>query len=375
MLNPQKVHIAKPLLYHLKTFCLICSFFISGLPVFSKITTKAPAPIKAFKSAQPGYWYRFPEDHSAHPEFATEWWYYTGNLHSARKRDFGYQLTFFRIGLKPGGEPIYAAHFALTDLKKKKFYFWDKLQRPLLEMAGVQGTYIWNKNWSVKIDGDHHHLLAEEDGLKINLHLYQVGKPVIQGIPKEGISRKGSCPTCASHYYSLPNMYTNGYVLVDGEAYRVSGKSWMDHEFGSNQLQEGQKGWDWFSLNFNDGSSLMLYRIRGQTSAFSNGTYVSKNGEQQYLGASDFILKPSKYWRSQASKAIYPVVWEVTVPKIDLGIKVYPKLAHQELQTKRSTRVSYWEGAVRAIDRASGRQVGAGYMELTGYDDKLKGKF
>jgi predicted secreted hydrolase len=374
MTNRQKVYFVKSILYHLKPFCLaLC--FVFCLPLNSKTLispTKAP---QQFQVAKPGYWYRFPQDHAAHPQFATEWWYYTGNLHSARKRDFGYQLTFFRVGLKPGGEPIYAAHFSITDLQNKKFYFWDKLQRPILGMAGTDKTYIWNKNWSVKIEGIEHQLLASQDDIKINLSLYQQGKPVIQGKPKEGISRKGDCQTCASHYYSLPNMLTSGSLLIDGEVYKVSGKSWMDHEFGSNQLQADQKGWDWFSLQFNDGSSLMLYRIRGKSKAFSNGTYVSKNGEQQYLEAGEFILKPTKYWHSKKTKAIYPVVWEVTVPKLDLGIKVYPKLAQQELQTQKSTQVSYWEGAVKAIDRATGKQTAEGYLELTGYAGSLRGKF
>ncbi len=360
------------IIYHLLIFFLFTNLVVLSKPTLPK------AKLLEFENAEIGYSYTFPKDHSAHKQFASEWWYYTGNLHSARKRNFGYQLTFFRIGTKPNGESIYAAHFALSDISKKKFYFWDRLGRDFLQMAGVKDTLIWNKNWSVLIDENVHYLKAEADDVKIDLTLSQVGMPVIQGKPGEGISRKGDCKSCASHYYSLPNLKTEGKIIIKGEVFSVEGRSWMDHEFGSSQLQENQVGWDWFSLQFNDGSSLMLYRMRqidGKVSDFSNGTYLSREGKQEYLARQDFYLKPVKYWISPKTKASYPLVWEITIPKLDLGLKVVPQMSNQELQTENSTRVSYWEGAVRVIDRATGRKIGQGYMELTGYAGSLKGKF
>ncbi len=45
--------------------------------------------------------FSFPEDHGPHPEYAIEWWYFTGNLDSDRSRHFGFELAFFRIALGP----------------------------------------------------------------------------------------------------------------------------------------------------------------------------------------------------------------------------------------------------------------------------------
>ncbi|MDX1918429.1 MAG: lipocalin-like domain-containing protein [Candidatus Caenarcaniphilales bacterium] len=331
-----------------------------------------------FLSAKKGYQYNFPFDHGAHPQFATEWWYYTGNLEAIDGDDrFGFQLTFFRIGVSPQ-ESIYAAHFALSDIDGKRFAYFDRINRPQQNIAGVaqdaNGTAIWNKNWSSRIsaDGKSHLLTAQEGGVSINLNLAPSFKPVIQGVPGEGISRKGDCENCASHYYSYPSMMVNGTLSILGRTIPVAGTSWMDHEFGSNHPNHNQVGWDWFSMHLDHGDSLMLYRIRqadGSISPFSNGTYISSKGKQTYLSKGDFNLIPRKTWKSPKSGAIYPLTWEITVPRLNLGLKVYPELVNQELDTSKSTRAKYWEGAIRVIDRAKAKEVGQGYLELTGYAD------
>src|ERR1700730_11318906 len=58
-----------------------------------------------FRSAEPGYDFEFPRDHGAHEEYRTEWWYYTGHLSTASGRRFGFELTFFRVGVVPPGVP------------------------------------------------------------------------------------------------------------------------------------------------------------------------------------------------------------------------------------------------------------------------------
>ena len=321
-----------------------------------------------FDIAKIGYNYKFPADHQAHGKFASEWWYYTGILHVGDQRSFGYQLTFFRVGLKPAEPSVYIAHFALSDLKDKKFYYFDRINRPLLQMA----------NWSAEIQNNENFLKAIADNIKIDLKLQSAQNPVIHGKPEEKISRKGNCPSCASHYYSLPNLHTSGEIKIGEETFYAEGLSWMDHEFGSSQLQSNQTGWDWFGLHFNDGSSLMLYQLRestGKTSPYSQGTYISADGKAQHLSQKEIFMHPVKSWFSPQSKTFYPLVWEITVPKLDLGLKVLPLALDQELQTKNSTRISYWEGAVKAIDRVSGKKTGEGYLELTGYAGSLKGKF
>ena len=77
-----------------------------------------------WKQAVGPWTWSFPRDHGAHPEFRTEWWYFTGNLRDAAGNRYGYQLTFFRQGVHlkasdPGNpwslRDLYPAHFAITD--------------------------------------------------------------------------------------------------------------------------------------------------------------------------------------------------------------------------------------------------------------------
>jgi predicted secreted hydrolase len=51
--------------------CLVCVLFA------------LPQPAAQYRTALPGYRYEFPRDHFNHPDFQTEWWYYTGNLKAA----------------------------------------------------------------------------------------------------------------------------------------------------------------------------------------------------------------------------------------------------------------------------------------------------
>ena len=63
----------------------------------------AAMPLTAqYQHALPGYQYQFPRDHFNHPDYQTEWWYYTGNLRSADGHKFGFELTFFRQGVSRG---------------------------------------------------------------------------------------------------------------------------------------------------------------------------------------------------------------------------------------------------------------------------------
>ena len=330
-----------------------------------------------FLIAKPNYQFSFPKDHFSHANYALEWWYYTGNLRSKQgNKEFGYELTFFKVSFKPLAKPIYIAHFALSDLKNNEFKHFSKINRDFLQMAGIEAkkNLIWNKTWSVKLEdnGKNHILKAQDKDTEINLNLQTSQAPVIHGVPGENISRKGNCASCASHYYSLTNLKTKGQITINSQIYEVTGKSWMDHEFGSNQLQNNQVGWDWFSLQFNDGSALMLYRLReknNKISSFSNGTYISREGKVKHLNQKDFFLKPKKNanWQSKKSKAIYPLIWEIIIPDLGLALKVRPKMINQEVVEQ----VNYWEGAVSVTDRLNGKKIGQGYLELTGYDGNL----
>lgn len=353
--------------------------------VQSIATDEAP---RSFDQATPGYQYRFPEDHGAHERFRTEWWYYTGHLTSDNGHRFGFELTFFRRGIPPGQvetlpskwsiQQLYLAHFALTDLEGGRFHYTDKISREGLGKAGAERgrLHVWVDRWSVLMDGQtppHQQLQAATDGFAITLDLVPDKPPVLHG--REGISRKGADPGQASHYYSLTRLATRGQVRIGTETFAVSGLSWMDHEFGSADLGQDVVGWDWFSLHLSDSTELMWYSLRrvdGSRDPVSSGTLVLADGHAQPLDAQDLIIEPLTYWTSPRSKGRYPQRWRMTAPSIQLDLNVESLLADQELDTARSTRVTYWEGAVAASGQARGAPVtGRGYVEMTGYSERF----
>ncbi|MDP9132112.1 MAG: carotenoid 1,2-hydratase [Nitrospirota bacterium] len=343
---------------------------------------------RSFSIATPGYHYRFPEDHGAHERFRTEWWYYTGHLTATNGRSFGFQLTFFRRGIPPDQvkthpskwsiQQLYLAHFALTDLESGRFLYADKLSREGLGKAGAEKDRlrVWIDRWSVSMDdatSGRQQLQAATDEFAIDLHVIPRKAPALHG--QDGVSRKGASPEQASHYYSLTQLATEGQLRVGAETFAVTGLSWMDHEFGSADLGQDVVGWDWFSLQLSDSTELMWYSLRradGSADPLSSGTLVLSDGHTQPLSVEDLTIEPIAYWTSPHSQARYPQRWRITAPSLKLNLEVVSLLADQELQTPRSTRVTYWEGAVSATGQVRGTAVtGRGYVELTGYAERF----
>ena len=337
----------------------------------------------AWKAADPGYTLSFPRDHAAHPEHRIEWWYYTGNLRASDDRRFGYQLTFFRVGVDR--EPVnpsrwavrdlYMAHFAVTDVERGAHHVAERLNRAGIGWAGAstETLHVWNDGWSVTLDEDdgrvHQLAAASDDGsLALDLRLDPAGPPVLHGV--NGFSQKGAEVGNASHYYSLTRMRTTGSLLVDGEDVEVQGLSWMDHEFGTSFLEPAQAGWDWFSIQLDDGTDLMVYvmrRIDGARDPQSSGTLVLPDRVSR-LQVEDYRLTPGRRWTSPGSGAAYPVNWRIEIPPHGLDLAVTAAVDAQELETGQSTGVTYWEGAIDVRGTRDGVPVaGSGYLEMTGY--------
>ena len=323
--------------------------------------------------------FAFPADHGPHPEYRTEWWYYTGNLETAEGRHFGVQLTFFRIALAPrpvprasawGTTQLYMGHLAVTDVAAGRFRALERLSRGALGLAGAQTNpfRVWLEDWAVEGQGPAAlpmRLVAAESGLAIDLTLESGKAPVLHG--RQGLSQKGPEPGNASYYYSLPRMPARGTIRVGGETWAVRGLAWMDREWGTSALGRDQVGWDWFALQLGDGRELMLYRLRrrdGSLDPQSAGTLIGADGSTQALGAEAVRVDVLDEWRSPRDGARYPARWRLRVPAEALDLEVTPYLADQELDVT----VRYWEGAVRVEGRAGGSAVsGQGYVELTGY--------
>ena len=329
----------------------------------------------------------FPADHGPHPDYRTEWWYYTGNLTDPEGRAFGFQLTFFRSRLKPPAhrrawpqpasawrsDQVYLAHAAVSDVAGRRHLQAERMARPVLGLAGagmVDGTVTIDLHaWRATIAPDGHRLRADGDRFALDLELTPAKPPVRHG--EDGYSRKGQSPERASCYYSFTRLQASGTLSVDGNRYRVGGSAWMDHEFSTAPLQPGITGWDWFSLQLSDQSELMVYLLRqpdGSLNPASSGTYVPPSGQPRHLAHTELRVEPLSYWTSPHSDARYPIEWRITVAPLELSLTVAARLPDQEMRTPGSTDVTYWEGSVEAEGTLGKVAVdGLGYVELTGY--------
>ena len=210
-------------------------------------------------------------------------------------------------------------------------------------------------------------LHANVAGKGIDFSLVAEKAPAVHG--HDGVSRKGDCATCASHYYSMTRLRTHGVLTYGGAAMNVDGLSWMDHEFGSDELQSSQQGWDWFSIQLDDRRELMLYSLRqkdGTITPESSGSLILADGRVQYLPRSAFVIEATGSWTSPHTHGVYPMGWRVRVAAAGVDMTLVPMLRDQELANTVGG-VSYWEGSVDINDTASGKMLGLGYVELTGY--------
>jgi len=332
---------------------------------------------------------QFPRDHGAHPEFQTEWWYYTGNLADAAGNEYGYQLTFFRRALSAGipkrasdlaTNQVYMAHFAISDVRVGRHDDFERFSRGAGGLAGAGGeplTEIWLEDWSVReTERGVYRLVAsdvtsEGEPIRLDLTLRSTRPPVLHG--EAGLSRKGPEPGNANYYYSLVGLDTAGVITRGDSPAQVFGTSWMDHEFGTSALGPNALGWDWLSLQLDDGSALMLARLRlrdGGVETSFESTWLAPDGAQVTLSAQDFTLEALDQWTSPHTGILYPSGWRLTLPAQELTLTITPLLRDQEMQTS----YVYWEGAVRAEGEREGQRVsGRGYVELTGYGGEQNG--
>jgi predicted secreted hydrolase len=338
-----------------------------------------------YRTAVPGYRFEFPRDYFNHPDFQTEWWYYTGNLKSTNGHRYGFELTFFRqaVSRDPAQtltwdvKDIYLTHLALSDLDGQKFYHSERMNRAGPGIAGVSASSgrIWNGNWQIQWEGADQKLQAIDSQFQLHLTLHPEKSPVIHG--ENGVSQKSEGAGRASYYISLTRLAAAGKLELNGETLEVSGLAWMDHEFFTHELEADQIGWDWLSLQMEDNTELMLFCIRrkdGSLDPFSAGTFVDAQGKSTHLRAADFILRPfAEKWTSPATRASYPIAWKITIPKLGIGLEAHTSLAAQELTGKTSLAPTYWEGAITlAGHRGAMPLAGVGYLEMTGYDRAVK---
>ena len=339
-----------------------------------------PTDDEGFRLAVPPYTFTFPIDHAAHPNYRIEWWYYTGHLRAGERR-FGYELTFFRLGVPAGAKSgsawranhLLFRHLALTDEQGKKFYSDEKAERQALDLAGADSTryLVWIGDDYVGLEADRrtHRLVARADAFALDLRAEPEKPPVIHG--ERGVSQKSEGVGNASHYYSLTRLATRGRLVLGKDTLAVEGRSWMDHEFSSDKLRDTHVGWDWFSIQLSDGRDLMLYRLRlknGGLEPNSSGTLVEADGRTRRILYADFDTGPTGEWVSPQTTGRYPSGWIVRVPREGIELRLEPTILDQELLVQSMGGIAYWEGSVRVTGTSAGKAVtGQGYVELTGY--------
>jgi len=360
--------------------------FAAVLSAFSLLAAPPLAFAQSpYRLALPGYRYSFPRDNFNHPAFQTEWWYYTGNVNSTAGHQFGFELTFFReaVNRDPAkntawdARDLYIAHLALSDLTGGRFYHTERINRagPGIAGADQSSARIWNGNWQILWKDSDQQLQGISNEFALQLNLHSEKPPVIHG--ENGVSQKAPAPGRASHYISLTHLAASGSIVLHGQSFSVSGLAWMDHEFFTHQLDPAQAGWDWLSLQLDDHTELMLFRIRrrdGSIDPFSAGTYIDAQAKTTHLRQQDFNLQPlndspQDIWKSTASGATYPIHWKIAVPKLQLALDATTPLPSQELTGKTSFAPNYWEGAITLSGIRGTRPIrGVGYLEMTGYD-------
>ncbi|HWJ35769.1 MAG TPA: lipocalin-like domain-containing protein [Steroidobacteraceae bacterium] len=335
-------------------------------------------------AAQPGYaavtpdrTMVFPADFGSHPDFRTEWWYVTGWL-TTHGEDLGFQVTFFRTKPKvdvtnPSSfapRQLLIAHCAISDPKRGRLWQDQKIRRAGFGLADarVGDTGVWIDHWSLERDAGNYTAKIDAENFSLALTFVNTQAPLLNG--NSGVSRKGPAVQAASYYYSLPHLKVAGSIVRDGRTTPVSGEAWFDHEWSSEYLDSQAVGWDWIGINLDDGAALMAFRMRGAhgESRWAGGTLRSADGTVQLLGPGDVTFASQRTWRSPRTGIVYPIQWQVHAGSREFELE--PLLADQENDTRLSTGAIYWEGAVRAYEQH--RVVGRGYLELTGYGERLR---
>jgi predicted secreted hydrolase len=367
-------------------------------PILANPTAPRPsiapptAPPEVIADPQP---VELPRDDGPHDRL-TEWWYYTGHLATDDGRRLGFEYVIFRA--ERGAFPTtWASHLAITDETGDAFHYAQRLEvgpqvdrsprgvtgelvgfdlslsgidptdpatfaRPAWAMAGTSGT----DRLQASLAPDEAAAAGVPGGLSLDLLLQATKPPVLHD--RDGWIDFG--PAGGSYYYSRTAMDATGTVVLDGKTMDVAGTAWFDHQWG-DFISVGGGGWDWFAVNLDDGVDLTISLVRDADGSYPliYGTLVDPDGTATHLDRDDFSVEVTDRWVSPATGADYPAGWRIAIPERALTIGLRPTVAAQELDTRATTGVVYWEGS-QEVQASYGRGPGIGgraYVELTGY--------
>ena len=351
--------------------------FLLALAGFAASAAGAGEAVE-FARVLPGRKLVFPADYGAHPDFRTEWWYATGWLNFPEGRPIGFQTTFFRVrtGIGEDNASAFAprqlilAHAAIADPAFGRLRHDQRSGRVGFGRAGfaTDRTSVWVGDWRFEQDEGRYRAAVRSQEFAYDLNLVASDPPMLNGLA--GFSTKAPDPRHASHYYSRPQLTVDGSVTLAGRTQPVTGQAWLDHEWSSELLAEGAQGWDWIGINLADGSALMAFRLRGDREAalWAAASLRRADGSTQIFPPAAIAFEPLRQWRSPRTGITYPVEWRVRIEQRVFQLQVL--MDDQELDSRRSTGAIYWEGAIRLLE--GGREIGQGYLEMTGYGDKIR---
>ena len=316
----------------------------------------------------------FPRDFYFQKDYRVQWWYLTGHLFDESGREFGYELTFFVVGIqkreyrsKFGVKHIYISHFAISDVTEKKYYFGDETDSGAFDFAGSSDKKLRVWVGENTLDGTmtKMHIKASGKEKALDLVLTPQKQVVLNG--DRGYSRKSEkSPSLASIYFSYTDIKTEGGLRIGDRTFQVKGKSWFDREISTRGLSDEETGWDWFGIQLDDRREIMLSIVRkkdGSVDRYSSGTVVYQDGRYRHLSLDDFKVKVLGRYRSKKTGTDYPSGWEIRIPSENLSLRVVPLIENQEFLATHSTGNYYWEGTCRVEGTGNGRA----YVEMTGY--------
>jgi predicted secreted hydrolase len=326
----------------------------------------------------------FPKDHGSHPQYRTEWWYFTGHLSGHRQTDkltrkFGFELTFFRVGLKQAPSQIieesnwrtsniFLAHFAISDDYNQTFHFSERKSRESFALAGadISNLKVWIRDWKAELNKDDINLIATAPQFSMDLNFKSSKPPILNG--KNGYSKKGPGLEEASMYSSLTRLIGNGKIKIEEQEFKIdSAQAWMDHEAFTSKDPKGGKRWNWFAIQLDSNQEIMAYLLldeAGVPTEFSSGTFVDKEGNYFPLKKEDFNIQEISKWKSPKTGIEYPSGWKLSIKDRGISLQIIPSFKDQEIKSEETTGVTYWEG--RCL--VSGSEAGSAYVELVGYD-------
>ncbi|MBH2016222.1 MAG: carotenoid 1,2-hydratase [Burkholderiales bacterium] len=351
-----------------------------GAPLHAPAKPTAPQASTLLRRGEPLV---FPRDFGAHPALRTEWWYLTGTLATAGGPELGFQVTFFRSRVdSAAGHPsafaarqLVFAHAALSDPQAGRLVHDQRIARTGFGLAeAAEGdTRVNLRDWTLARSGPVERSVytsrIRARDFDFDLRFEQTQPVLLQG--EAGFSRKGPRPEQASRYYSHPQLRVSGSLGRGGRSSTVQGRAWLDHEWSESLLDADAVGWDWVGVNLHDGGALTAFRLRRRdgSALWAGGSLRTASGATRSLSPDEVRFSPLRWWTSPATRARYPVVWQVEVAGRALTVRA--RLDAQELDSRASTGGVYWEGLSDLLDE-QGRPLGTGYLEMTGYAGAMK---